>query len=109
MRTVLKFLYHSTEVSYLSYPSRESQDTLSTLTPSQQFILSKIKARFFTNTLISESDLLLANDNYDYDPNIINNIDRFEGTDPWFCKNCNIKGDKWFMMKHPCNNNNDDK
>jgi hypothetical protein len=74
----LNFLHHSTEVSYLSYPSPEAQDTLSTLTPSQKFILSKIKARFFSNPLISESDLLLANDNYDFDPNILNNIDRFE-------------------------------
>jgi len=105
-KNVKKINIHSPEVSYLSYPSPESQDTLSTLTPLQQFILSKIKAGFFTNPLISESDLLLANDNYDFDPNIINNIDRFEGTDRWFCKNCNIKGDKWFMMKHPCNNNN---
>ena len=96
-------------MSYLSYPSPESQNTLITLTPSQQFILSKIKAGFFTNPHLSEPDLLLANDNYDFDPNIINNIDRFEGTDRWFCKNCNIKGDKWFMMKHPCNNNNNDK
>ena len=59
--------------------------------------------------MISEPDLLLANDNYDYDPNIINNKDRFEGTDRWFCKNCKIKGDKWFMLKHLCNNNNNDK
>ena len=81
-------------MSYLSYPSPESQDILSKLTPSQQFILSKIEARFFINPLISESDLLLAKDNYDFDPNIINNIDRFEGTERWFCKNCNIKGDK---------------
>ena len=100
---------YSPELSYLSYPSPESQDSLITLTPSQQFILSKIKAGFFTNPLISEPDLLLANDNYDYDPNIINNIDRFEGTDRWYCKNCNIKGDKWFMMKHPCNNINNNK
>ena len=100
---------HSEEVSYLSYPSSESKDTLTTLTSSQKFILSKIKAGFFTNPLISEPDLLLGNDNYDYDPNIINNIDRCEGTDRWYCKNCNIKGDKWFMMKHLCNNNNNDK
>ena len=67
------------EVSYLSYPSPQSQDNLITLTPSQQSILSKIKTGFFTNPHISESDLLLANDNYDYDPKIINNIYRFEG------------------------------
>ncbi|HEX2406319.1 MAG TPA: hypothetical protein VHJ38_03835, partial [Nitrososphaeraceae archaeon] len=60
----------------------------------------------FNNPLISVSDLDIG---YDYQPEIISNIDRFEGTDRWFCKNCNIKGDKWFMMKHPCNNNNNDK
>ena len=53
---------------------------------------------------MSESDLLL--EDYDYDPKIINNIYRFEGKDYWFCKNCAMKEDKWFMMKHPCNNNN---
>jgi hypothetical protein len=97
---------HSQEVSYLSYPSPESKDTSTTLPPSQHYILSKIKAGFFTNSLISEPDLLLGNDNYDFDPNIINNIDRIKGTDRWFCKNCTIKEDKWFMMKHPCKNNN---
>jgi len=51
--------------------------------------------------LISEADL--ANDKY-Y-PEIINNIGRFEGTDRWFCNNCTMRADKWFMMKHPCNNN----
>ena len=91
------------EVSYVSYPSSQLPDNLLTLTPSKQSILSKIKTGFFTNPLISESDLLL--EDYPYDPKIINNIYRFEGNDHWFCKNCNIKGDKWFMMKHPCNNN----
>ena len=97
------------EVSPLSLLSLQSQNILTTLSPSQQSNLSKIKTGLFTNPLISESDLLLANDNYDYDPKIINNIYRFEGNDHWFCKNCAMKGDKWFMMKHPCNNNNNDK
>jgi len=57
----------------------------------------------FNTPLISASDMDTA---YDYQPEIINNIDRFEGTDRWFCKNCTLKGDKWFMMKNPCNNNN---
>jgi hypothetical protein len=55
----------------------------------------------FNNPLISESDLTTST----YDPKIINSIHRFEGTDRWFCKNCAIKGDKWFMMKHPCKDN----
>ena len=95
---------HFIEVSYPSYPSPPSQDSLITLTPSQQSILLKIKTGLFINSLISESDLLL-DDNYDYDPEIINNIDRFTGTDRWFCKKCSMRDDKWFMMKHPCTNN----
>ena len=91
----------------MSYPSSQLPDNSLTLTPSKQSILSKIKTEFFTNPLISESDLLL--ENYPYNPTIINNIYRFEGNDYWFCKNCFMKGDKWFMMKHPCNNNNNKK
>ena len=56
----------------------------------------------FNNSLISVSDMETG---YDYQPEIINNIDRFEGTDHWFCKNCTLKQDKWFMMKHPCKKN----
>ena len=92
------------EVSRLSPLSLQSQNILTTLKPSQQSNLSKIKTGLFTNPLISESDLLL--EDYPYNPKIINNIYRFEGNDHWFCKNCAMKGDKWFMMKHPCNNNN---
>jgi hypothetical protein len=103
---VKKINTHSREMSYLSYPSPQSQDNLIKLKSLQHSIFSKIKTGLFINPLISESDLLLANDNYDYDPNIINNIYRFEGTDRWFCNNCTIKGDKWFMMKHPCKNTN---
>jgi hypothetical protein len=95
---------HSQKVSYLSYPSSQAQDNLIILTPSQQSNLSKIKIGLFTNPLISEADLLL--EDYDYDSNIIHNVYRLEGKDQWFCKNCVMKGDKWFMMKHPCNNNN---
>lgn len=83
---------HSQKVSQVS--------TLSFIIPNTY---SKIEAGLFTNSLISISDLSA---DYDYYPEIINNINRFEGTDYWFCKNCNIKGDKWFMMKHPCKNNN---
>jgi hypothetical protein len=56
----------------------------------------------FNNPLIVESDLSIGG--YNYDPEIINNIDRFDGSDQWFCNNCSIKGDKWFMMKHICYN-----
>jgi hypothetical protein len=95
---------HSKEVSYVSYPSSQLPDKSVTLTRSKQSVLSKIKTGFFTNPLIPESDLLL--EDYDYDPKIINNVYRVEGKDYWFCKNCAMKGDKWFMMKHPCSNNN---
>jgi hypothetical protein len=79
--------------------------TLSSITPNPY---SKIKTGLFTNPLISESDLL-ADEDYNYNPKIINNVYRFEGKDHWFCKNCAMKGDKWFMMKHPCNDNNNNK
>ena len=52
----------------------------------------------YNNHLISVSEL---DTDYAYQPEIINNITRVKETDHWYCKNCNIKGDKWFMMKHP--------
>jgi hypothetical protein len=62
----------------------------------------KIDVGLFTNSLISESDLLTGN----YNPEIINNIDRVHpNSDRWFCNHCTMRGDKWFMMKHPCKNN----
>ena len=62
----------------------------------------KIDAGLFTNHLISESDL--TSQDYDYDPEIINNITRNHGSDRWYCmfKNCKMTGDKWLLMKHPC-------
>ena len=81
-------------------------DAFTVLTPSHASSSSIIlKQGEFNNPLISESDLTTST----YDPKIINSIHRFEGTDRWFCKNCAMKGDKWFMMKHPCNNNNNNK
>ncbi len=80
----------------------ENEIALRTLTTSQQYMLSKIKAGLFTNHLISESDLLI--EDYNYNHEIINDIDRVKGTDGWFCIKCTMKGDKWFMMKHPCKN-----
>lgn len=56
----------------------------------------------FNNPLISVYDL---DTGYAYQPEIINNISRVKETDHWFCENCNIKGDKGFMMKHLCKNN----
>jgi hypothetical protein len=58
----------------------------------------------FNNPLISDGDL---NDptGYQYDPEIINNIDRFGGnSDTWYCKKnkCKTRGDKWDLMKHDC-------
>jgi predicted transcriptional regulator len=61
------------------------------------------KSLLFNNALISESDL---NDptGFQYDPEIINNIDRFGNTGTWYCKKtkCNVRGDRWHLMKHDC-------
>jgi hypothetical protein len=64
----------------------------------------------YNNPLISKGDLKDPN-GFQYDPEIINNIDRFSNSDQWFCKNkdCKVKGDKWQLMRHNCrykNNNN---
>jgi len=55
----------------------------------------------FNNPLISEGDLIDPN-GYNYDPEIINNIDRFGNSDQWYCKKngCKIRGDKWLLMRH---------
>ena len=73
-------------------------DAFTVLTPSHSI-------EEFNNPLISEDDFEVG---YNYYPEIINNIDRYEHSDHWYCKNkdCKLKGDKWFMMKHPCNKNN---
>ena len=96
-------------MSYPSYNTTNTKDQKSSsevptpsTTPSQQSIELKIGAGLFTNPLISESDLLTGN----YDPDIINNIDRVHpNSDRWFCHNCTLRDDKWGMMKHPCKNN----
>jgi hypothetical protein len=65
--------------------------------------LPSIEKEKFNNQLISESDLSIDGP---YDPEIINNINRlYPNSDRWFCNNCTMRGDKWFMMKHPCKNN----
>lgn len=58
----------------------------------------KLIDKEYNNSLITVADLATGS----YDPQIIHNIDRFKGTDRWFCNNCTMRGDKWFMMKHPC-------
>ena len=65
------------------------------------------KPSLFNNTLISEEDLKDPT-GYQYDPEIINNIDRFGNSDRWYCKNndCKVKGDKWLLMRHNCNYRN---
>ena len=67
-------------------------DAFTVLTPSHSI-------EEFNNPLIFEDDF---EPGYNYNSEIINNIDRFRGTDHWFCMNCTMKGDKWFMMKHHC-------
>ncbi len=98
---------HSSEVSYVSYPScdttntkdQESSSEIPYVAISSQQSNNK---KLFNNPLISESDLLTGN----YDPQVINNIDRVHPhSDRWLCYNCTMRGDKWFMMKHPCKNN----
>lgn len=31
---------------------------------------------------------------------------KYQHSDIWVCDNCSLTGDKWFMIKHPCKNNN---
>ena len=61
----------------------------------------------FNNPLISEEDLKDPT-GYQYDPEIINNIDRFGNSDSWYCKqkDCKVRGDKWLLMRHNCNYKN---
>lgn len=73
---------------------------------------AKIREGLYHNKHISIDDLLLDPYGYDYDPEIINNINapviyveelgRKCRSDWWYCYNCSWRGDKWFMMKHPC-------
>lgn len=74
--------------------------------------VSQVSYNKFNNPLISDSDLKDPN-GYQYDPEIIYNIDRYENSDQWYCKkkDCKIRGDKWLLMRHNCNykNNNDKK
>ncbi|HSF51250.1 MAG TPA: hypothetical protein VLA74_10860 [Nitrososphaeraceae archaeon] len=102
---------HSSEVSYVSYPSYNTTNTKDqepsaeipdVAISSQQSMQLKIQAGLFTNPLISESDLLTGN----YDPQVINNIDRVHpDSDRWFCNNCTLRDDKWGMMRHLCKHN----
>jgi predicted transcriptional regulator len=66
----------------------------------------------FNNSLISAEDLKDPN-GFQYEPEVINNIDRYANSDHWYCKkkDCKIRGDKWLLMRHNCNykNNNDKK
>ena len=59
------------------------------------------KPSLFNNPLISEADLTDPN-GFQYDPEIINNIDRFGNSDRWFCDKCTLRDDKFGMMQHPC-------
>jgi hypothetical protein len=91
----------SIEASSLSSLSPMEIDPVTGLTPLQR-TFSKIERGLFTNPLIPESDL--TRQNYDYDPEIINNITRNHGSDRWYCMftKCKVRGDKWLLMKHPC-------
>ncbi|MGE5705528.1 MAG: hypothetical protein ACM3XP_02265 [Nitrososphaerales archaeon] len=66
---------------------------------------AKIQEGLYHNKYILTDDLLLDPFDYDYDVEIINNISRPAKSDWWYCYNCTWKGDKWFMMKHPCKHN----
>ena len=84
-------------------PSSTTAAFTTLMPPSQQQSMeSKIQAGLFTNSLIPISDLLIGN----YDPEIINNIDRVHpNSDRWCCYNCTLRDNKWGMMKHLCMHN----
>ena len=95
------------ELSRVSFNTQDlrhqKQTTTTAIEESKTMSLrEKIDAGLFTNHLISESDL--TSQDYDYDPEIINNITRNHGSDRWYCmfKKCKVTGDKWLLMKHPC-------
>ena len=59
----------------------------------------------YNNPLISEADLQDPC-GYQYNPEIINNIDRVHpNSDRWFCYNSTLRDDKWGMMRHLCRHN----
>ena len=74
----IKSNVHSQKVSYVSYVS-------------------------YNNPLISKEDLKDPN-GFQYNLEIINNIDRFSNSDQWYCKknDCKVRGDKWLLMRHDC-------
>lgn len=80
----------------VSHPSQVSRNGKSSL--------------LFNNPLISEQDLKDPY-GYQYDPEVINNIDRFGNSDTWYCKknDCNVRGDRWLLMKHNCKYKNNNK
>jgi hypothetical protein len=95
------------ELSRVSFNTQDlrhqKQTTTTAIEESKTMSLrEKIDAGLFTNHLISESDL--TSQDYDYDPEIINNITRNHGSDRRYCmfKKCKVTGDKWLLMKHPC-------
>ena len=57
----------------------------------------------YNNPLISEEDLKDPN-GFQYDPEAINNIDRFGNSDTWYCKKnkCSVRCDRWHLMRHEC-------
>lgn len=64
----------------------------------QQIVNNNKKENYhISSNSISEDDLATG----EYDPRVIDSIYR-KYSDIWGCKYCNWKGDKWFMMKHPC-------
>jgi hypothetical protein len=91
-------------VSFNTQDLRHQKQTITTAIEESKpmSLREKIDAGLFTNHLISESDL--TTQDYDYDPEIINNITRNHGSDRWYCmfKKCKVTGDKWLLMKHPC-------
>jgi len=60
---------------------------------SSQSIIWTIKPGLSTNPLISESDLLI--EDYEYEPEVINVIFPIKRIVRWLYRNCNSKDDKW--------------
>jgi hypothetical protein len=50
---------------------------------------------------ISSQELSELSVNDTAEQQIPNTIYRIAHTDRWACRNCNVKGDKWFMLTHP--------
>ena len=67
------------------------------------------------NSRVNKEDDEIEQKNSNYNnssngnPNIENIHRKYPSSDIWGCNLCKLTGDKWFMLKHPCKNNNNKK